>query len=582
MSGNFAERYESLLGAVDARRAHLPYRLVSAVVIALALQITLGWTWIWLWAGFYCATQSAEGWVFRPDARHRWKTPSRARAFAIGCNFVAQACIFAWLSAPVWREGGPYGPVIATLIMVGAFFNLIVISRGSRLAFFAGAAPYLALGVYNMIADAGVAPNLRLLMTIGAVLVVANCFTAWKLTETAVEKEKAAIRESERRRLEAEAETAAKSSFVAMVSHELRTPISAILAGAAAMERAGTDAQGRSNAALIVDAGKMMRTLLDDLLDLSKLEAGKMSVETLAFDLRALVADTVRLWAPEARKKGLKVRLTGAAELPRWVEGDPTRLRQILNNLFSNAIKFTDQGSVTLGLAAADRGVAFVLKDTGRGLSPEQIAGLFTPFAQGDGAVARTHGGTGLGLAISRQLARLMGGDLTVQSAPGQGAAFIVHLPLAAAQAPAPAAALGTAGDPAPLPRLRVLAVDDHEINRRAMALLLQPLGVELTLAEAGDTALEILSAAPFDVVLMDVNMQGVNGLEATRRLRAAPGPNQMIPVIAVTGSASDEDLRACLAASMNARVVKPIDAAELYSALKATLEPEAQATRAA
>lgn len=294
-----------------------------------------------------------------------------------------------------------------------------------------------------------------------------------------------------------------------------------------------------------------------------------MEVESVAFDLREAVTEALRMWRPEARNKGLKLRVEGAHELPDWIMGDPTRIRQVLNNLISNALKFTAEGSITLRLAAQPTGegwsIQVAVADTGPGMTPDQVARLFTPFDQLDAGTARKHGGSGLGLAISRELARLMGGELTASSAPGEGAVFTLSLTLAKAETPAEAKAPEAV-------EARVLVIDDHVINRQAVALMLAPLGITPETAASAEEGLERLARERFDVVLMDVYMPDMDGREATRRLRAQAGPNQSVPVIAITASATERDWEACRAAGMTGHVAKPIDPAALYAALDVAL----------
>jgi len=440
----------------------------------------------------------------------------------------------------------------------------VVVSRASRAAFVANTAPhalYLIMGVPIALFWGHHVPLSQTLALGASGVLGSTVAVVFWLRHARLLRSEASARE------QAQSASAAKSTFIATVSHELRTPIGAIQAGALELERVVADPVQRRHAALIVDAGRMMRTLLDDLLDMSKVEAGRMSVETIAFDVRSVVVDTVRFWQAEARKKGLRLTLTGARRLPRWVTGDPTRLRQVFNNLLSNAIKFTDAGRVSLNISSDGRLVCFCIADSGVGLSGEQIEGLFAPFAQADASITRTHGGTGLGLALSRDLSRLMGGDLTVDSVLGQGARFTVAIPLPAAD---PIEAPYDSGEPetADLPPLRVLAVDDHEINRRAMALILQPMGIEPTFAVDGATALEAVANEPFDVVLLDLHMPGIDGLEVARRVRRSRGPNRTTIILAVTGATEDRDRARCLEAGMNDCVAKPIEPAELHAAL--------------
>jgi CheY-like chemotaxis protein len=364
-----------------------------------------------------------------------------------------------------------------------------------------------------------------------------------------------------------------------MISHELRTPISAILAGAARLHGEVPEPSSKMHAQLIADAGGLMRTLLNDLLDFSRLEAGRMSVEKSPFNLRQSLSDTLRLWRPELARKGLKFRVTGASTVPQWVTGDAMRLKQVLNNLLSNAAKFTGRGGVAVTLRTEHVGdqarLIIDVVDTGPGIPEAAIARLFTPFDQLDETVVRQHGGSGLGLAISRELARLMGGDLTASNEPSQGARFRLSVLLEPADTPA-LRPLGPS-----ISGLRVLVVDDHVVNRRAVELILQPFGVEATLAESGEEALELLGSEVFDAVLMDVYMPGLDGRETTRRLRASASPNRDAPVIAVTASATVKDWEACTAAGMNAHVAKPIDPTELFTALSQVLAARDDAGRA-
>jgi signal transduction histidine kinase/ActR/RegA family two-component response regulator len=559
-----ADRF-GLAMVVATRRKHMPVRLVTAFGVALALHLTFGWIWAWLWAAVYLATQLIDHWTGRLLTRKPIDTPFQAAKAAL-VTFLPSSIAFGALAPALWGGVDRYGPALAMVVVATAMTNLIAICRGSRIAFAAGCVPY---GLYLLtlpLMDMATAPaSVLSTMMIAVGLVMLNVIGAWLTTEEARRAQDDANVEAETRRAEAVAATEAKSAYVAMISHELRTPISAILAGAAEAERAG-HAQGR----LIGEAGRMMTVLLDDMLDLSKLEAGRMSVETVDFNLRQAVLDAVHAWRPQARAKGLKLRIDGARFLPAFVTGDPTRIRQIVNNLLSNALKFTQEGAVTLRLGgglteAGDHAITLAIADTGPGMRPDQLDRLFTPFEQLGAQTARTHGGTGLGLMISRELARLMGGDITVESAPGEGAVFTLNLVLPGAQAPAAVQAPQAV-------QARVMVVDDHAVNRQAIALVLAPLGIAPETAASAEEALERLALEPFDVVLMDVYMPDMDGREATRQLRAMKGPNQQTPVIAITASATARDWEACLAAGMTGHVAKPIEPAQLYAALETAL----------
>jgi two-component system, sensor histidine kinase len=561
-----AARSDLLLDTFAARRAQLPLRVVIALSLVLVFGQIAGWAFSAGWLAVYLGLQGLE--VFL-QGKGRVTRP-----LALGLMIVNSLVFGGFaLVGPVVQGG--WGAANGTCLLAGGLLNAALNSQKSRPLFFAAVGPY----AFYLLA---VMPGLGLLFGSGplnafcavmaGLMVVVISISIWRTAARALDAEADA-------RARAEAADAAKSAFVAMVSHELRTPISAILAGAAKSDGSPRDSATPGDLGLIRDSALMMRTLLNDLLDLAKLEAGRMGVEEMAFDLRRLVLDTTRFWRPEARRRGLRFRIEGARSLPRWVSGDPTRIKQVLNNLFSNALKFTETGGVTLRLTAAEADGAWRLglavADTGPGMTAEQTARLFTAFEQLGDATSRTHGGTGLGLKISRELARLMGGDLTVESQAGVGSTFHLSIPAAPAEAPveseAPSSAAAFDGQ-----KLRALIVDDHDVNRRAFSLMLEG-AFEVAVAVDGAEALEMLEREPFDVVLLDINMPGLDGHETARRLRATEGPNRHVAVIALSGSVAADETGRCLASGMNAFVMKPVQASELFAALAAVLEGESE-----
>jgi len=568
-TGVTSDRF-GLAGAIETRRQHLPVRLVTSVALAAGLHFMLGWWAMWLWAPIYIAAQLGELFMAPRLMKKPLETAGQAANIAVTL-FFPSALVLGGLALALWTGAGVYGPALGVALIAGAMTNLIVLSRGSRVAFAASATPY---GLYLLVMplmDVGrVSSPLLATMMIAVGLIMLNIIGAWVATEDARKAQDEARDEAIRRRAEAEAAVEAKSAYVAAISHELRTPISAILAGAAELERTAVGGAGRSQARLINGAGQMMRALLDDLLDLSKIEVGRMEVESIPFNLRACMNDCLRMWRPQARDKGLKLRVEGASSLPDWVQGDPTRIRQVLNNLISNAIKFTAKGSVTVKLSAEQGAtgvwsIHLACADTGPGMTTGQVSRLFTPFDQLDSGQARKHGGSGLGLAISRELARLMGGDLAVYSAPGEGAVFTLNLVLPAGEAP------GVVREPEAV-EARVLVVDDHAVNRQAITLVLAPLGIVPQTAASAEDGLDRLAHEVFDVVLMDVYMPDMDGREATRLLRGRAGPNRDVPVIAITASATERDWEACRQAGMTGHVAKPIEPSQLYAALEIAL----------
>jgi len=362
----------------------------------------------------------------------------------------------------------------------------------------------------------------------------------------------------------------AKSDFIAMMSHEVRTPLNAILGSVEVLKRRGHDRQTAELIDLIDDAGRGLLTIVSDLLDVSKIDAGKLDIVQTSTDVSALVTRTVDFWRAQASNKGLTLRVdcSNAQDGPLMI--DAGRVRQIVGNLMSNAIKFTDAGTVTARLStyAARNGrveIALSVIDTGPGVPDALGETIFAPFEQAPSNASR--GGTGLGLFISRRLARMMGGDLTLEPARSSGAHF--RLSMVADRADAVVEqAVGPAAEPVWQGR-RILCVDDNENNRRIAELLLGKFGIDITSCASGDEALDICAIQKFDVILMDIVMPEMDGMETLRRLRGdAECPNRETPAIALTAKQAPEDLAAYAAAGFEGSAGKPINVRELAMAI--------------
>ena len=361
----------------------------------------------------------------------------------------------------------------------------------------------------------------------------------------------------------------AKSDFLSNMSHEMRTPMNSILGMSYLALRASPSPKVRDYLSSIHDSGKYLLELISNILDFSKIESGKLEVENVDLLLPAIYADVVRLMEEPARKKGLELRVELDERLQGPFKGDPLRIRQILLNYASNAVKFSSKGVVRLiGRAGAEGpdGVEVVLQvaDEGIGMTPEQAAQLFQPFHQADASTTRQFGGTGLGLAICRELAKLMGGQVGVDSQAGAGSTFWCRLRLPNGQMPAAMpreSDLGALDERwGPLLRdVRVMVVDDKVVNQAVARELLQATGARVEVAGDGQQALDLLQTLEVDCVLMDMQMPVMDGLEATRRLRAQERLRRL-PIIAMTANASTQDRRACMAAGMNDFVSKPVE----------------------
>jgi PAS domain S-box-containing protein len=385
----------------------------------------------------------------------------------------------------------------------------------------------------------------------------------------------------------AEGANRAKSEFLANMSHEIRTPLNAIVGLNYLLRREGVTPQQALRLDKIDSAGQHLLSIINDILDLSKIEAGRVQIETTNFHLSAVLDAVQSIIAESARAKGLAVTVDGNA-VPLWLRGDPTRLRQALLNFAGNAVKFTEKGSISLNAKLIqDRGddlqIRFSVTDTGIGLAPEQIPRLFQPFAQADMSTTRKYGGTGLGLAITSRLAELMQGECGVDSEKGVGSTFwftaVLHrghgaLPAAATESPTTAEDL--------LRRhyrgARVLLVEDNEVNREVALAMLHGVGLAVEEATDGLEAVAMAGASSYDLVLMDMQMPRMGGLEATRAIRLLAGWESR-PILALTANAFDDDRLACKAAGMNDFVTKPMDVNALYSALLKWLDLAAART---
>ena len=373
----------------------------------------------------------------------------------------------------------------------------------------------------------------------------------------------------------AEAANRAKSEFLANMSHEIRTPLNGVVSMADALSRRDLDSSAHQMVDLIRSSGATLGRLLTDILDSAKIEAGQVALEATVFDLKHTVNDIALLWRSRAEDEGLALVFELDPAAPKWVEGDAVRLRQILTNLVSNALKFTDHGTVTLSVTAAggDR-IGFAVRDTGIGFDAEQKARIFQRFQQADGSITRRFGGTGLGLAISTALVDLMGGALDCDSVPGEGSvfAFEIDLPRAEPAVAVPVSAAAVA-EIAGLP-LRVLLADDHPANRKVIEIMLAATAMELVAVENGSEALDALMGGEFDLVLMDMQMPVMDGLTATKAIRAfeASQGRDRTAILMLTANAMAEHVSQSLAAGADGHLTKPITLTALFAAMNEAL----------
>jgi signal transduction histidine kinase/CheY-like chemotaxis protein len=382
----------------------------------------------------------------------------------------------------------------------------------------------------------------------------------------------------------------AKSNFLATMSHEIRTPMNGVLGMAQLLKRDETDPTQRERLAVLLDSGGDLLSILNDILDVSKIDAGRLDIMPAPEDLRLFLDRLVGFWGAAADEKGVALILNVADGVPAFALIDALRLRQVLFNLVGNALKFTEAGSVEVIAEAMPNGEGAALlhlavRDTGIGIPPEHLPNLFTRFSQGDESEVRRFGGTGLGLAIAKQLIELMGGRIWAESQPGKGSIFRIKLPLALAdgvRSPEAAKATATAE---PLTGLRILTVDDNAVNLLVLDQLLSSFGHEIAKAASGAEALDALAVTPFDLVLLDIQMPVMTGMEVLQHLRAGDGPNRDAPVVALTADVTSGGRKRYLELGFTEHSSKPIQIQDLMASIERAMAadpPERKAVKAA
>jgi signal transduction histidine kinase/CheY-like chemotaxis protein len=390
-------------------------------------------------------------------------------------------------------------------------------------------------------------------------------------------------------REEARQASRAKANFLATMSHEIRTPMNGVLGMAQLLQRDETDATQKARLEVLIDSGEYLLAILNDILDVSKIDAGRLDILPAAEDMGLFLERLVSFWGPRADEKGVALVLDIKPTTPAFALVDALRLRQVLFNLVGNALKFTDTGSVAVTAQATPNGEGAALlhiavSDTGMGIAGDVLPQLFTRFTQGDETEVRKFGGTGLGLSIAKQLVELMGGKIWAESELGQGSTFHIKLPLALADGPAlpkPANAPSEEAEATTAAALRVLAVDDNSVNLLVLDQLLSSFGHQVAKAASGAEALEVLGQRAFDLVLLDIQMPGMTGVEVLQQLRAANGPNRAAPVVALTADVTSGGRQRYLDLGFTEHSSKPIQIGELMEAITRAMAADPQGHQA-
>jgi signal transduction histidine kinase/ActR/RegA family two-component response regulator len=477
-----------------------------------------------------------------------------------------------WAAAPVlaWISPHPFGKPLAMAFIACGYLLVFTQLRNSPRQAFVISSPYtvvvaaIAMSLWGKPEFWPFVAVLPFMWSGLAVGVLLNLVSNAKITAFQTHQ-RHLIEELEGARDKADAANKAKSAFLGVISHELRTPMNGVLGAAQLLSATRLDPTQKEYVSIVRNSGDSLLALLNDILDLTKIEADRMALEAIEIDMIELVERVGATWTARAGEKSIDYDVEMDPAVPAVVIGDPTRLSQILHNLLSNGIKFTDRGGVGFRITAEKVGefrarVSFAISDTGPGIAAEDVERLFQPFTQLDASSTRRYGGTGLGLTICRRLANLMGGELTVDSEVGRGSTFTLTIEAdvrAWTQVRVEQAVTAEVEEAEPL---RVLVVEDHPVNRMIIEAWLASAGHVTTSAENGVMALEAAAEQAFDLILMDVNMPVMDGLTATRKLRESAGPNRDTAVVVLSASARAEDHEAGFAAGADAYLNKPID----------------------
>ena len=556
----------------------MAFAVACAVVLSSVASPAAVLAWLALLAGLTLA-RVVQVRRFRADPQRRARAQHWERAYVM----LLLPYGLAW-SSMLLLAGPRIGGFVFSFVIVGLLgvasvgvYTVHSVFRASVVWVLSIMLPVAAWCVWRASFDGAVLALGTLLFT-AAMLYEARRSSRVQTEMLRLRLENAAIADDRARALAlAEQSSRAKTRFLATVSHEMRTPLNGIVGMSELLRDGAPDAQVRQRADHVLRSAEQLHRVIGDLLDLSRLEFGRLALDPTPFDPAQALREVMALAAPQAAERGLQLDMSLDPALPRWVAADAARVKQVLGKLLSNALRHTTAGRVEATLAPSPLGLRYTVSDTGPGIPPERLATLFDPFDDAGADAERRRQGIGLGLTISRRLARAMNGDLVCESEPGQGARFVFTLQAPVVSQPPPVAEAG-----AP-PRLsgRVLVVDDNEVNALVAQAMLLRLGLASDIATDGQQALAQMALGVHDVVLMDCRMPTLDGWEATRRWRAhedTPGVEARLPIIGVTANVSEADRQHCLQCGMDDFLPKPFRVQELAAVLRPFL-PDA-ATR--
>jgi signal transduction histidine kinase/ActR/RegA family two-component response regulator len=556
-----------LARAMTARSRQWRTRVGLGVVIALAFFSMTGPVFASVWLASYILLQAVELRVLRRGDADPELAPTRGYCWTAVVFVVANNLLFGAFAVRQAFDGHPLGQVAAALLIAGAIVNGVIVSAGSRHLTWASIAPQIlgfsALSLSTMAAHAS--PLLTVQIAGASLLFILAAIAASH--QLAIKLQAAADAQQA-----AEQANVAKSAFLANMSHEIRTPLNGVVAMADLLARSPLSPADLEMVGIIRSSGETLTTLLSDILDMARIEAGEVTLEDAPYHLGDAVRAACALYRMRADEKGVRLTANIQPETDRLVTGDATRVRQVLNNLISNAVKFTAIGQVQVSIRLRPEGsIRLKVTDTGIGFDAGQGEDIFARFHQADGSITRRFGGTGLGLTICRDLVTLMGGTMSFTSHPGLGSEFWADLPFH----PAPAAGAGEVEEDAPVEDaiergLRILVADDHPVNLKVAGLILAQLGAELVLVENGVEALAAFGVQTFDLVFMDMQMPVMDGLAAIREMRRLENEEGVprTPIVVLSANAMPEHVSAARDAGADDHLAKPVRSDAMMSAV--------------
>ena len=569
------------------RAKELRLRVGLALVIAGGVWATTHTYWPVLWYGLATGAQFLDLALTRRLRREPDFVPTPRQEAGYLAMMAFNVGMYSSIAPYCWLAGGLEGHIFALVLPIAGLVNVALQAQSAPKILLAGSVPHalvlLGLPVISLVTGETANPVGMVFVLAAVALYLAHLVIAVIRNFRAAKALTEALSQAQTERTRAQEANTAKSDFLATMSHEIRTPLNGVLGMAQAMAGDTLPKRQQERLAVVRQSGEVLLVLLNDLLDISRIEAAKLEITVGALDLNGLALQAQAAFTPLAAAKGVDLTVTALPEVAGQWRGDTTRVRQIFYNLLSNAVKFTEAGAITATLGARGEEVVIQVADTGPGVPPDRLPNLFERFIQADASTTRRYGGSGLGLSISRELARLMGGDISAESVVGSGSVFTVTLPLRRGEIHDDSAIKAPAQVDRQHP-LRILVAEDNETNQLVISTLLRQVGIEPTIVADGAQAVDAWRNGSWDVILMDIQMPVMDGLTAVSMIRSAEAAEGLArtPIVALTANAMDHHTVEYLAAGMDDVAAKPIQFQQLIDTIYRAMEPPAEAAASA